>query len=88
MLKHKAIRSKGKINLARHLQELNEGDRVAVIRDLAVEGNFPRQIQGLTGIVEGKQGRAYLVAIMQGNKEKRFIIKGVHLKNICSSKQQ
>lgn len=88
MLKYKAIRSKGKINLARHLQELNKGDRVAVIRDLAVEGNFPRQIQGLTGTIEGKRGRAYIVVIMLGNKEKRFIIKGVHLKNIRSSQQQ
>ncbi len=88
MLKYKAIRSRGKINLARHLQELNKGDRVTVIRDLAVEGNFPRQIQGLTGMIEGKRGKAYIVAMRQGNKEKRFIIQGVHLKNISSSQKQ
>ncbi len=88
MLKRKEITGKGKISLAKHLQELNEGERVSVVRDLAVSCNFPRTIQGLTGIVEGRRGKAYIIVMMQGNKEKRFIIEGVHLKKIKSFQQK
>ncbi|MBU1136583.1 MAG: 50S ribosomal protein L21e [Nanoarchaeota archaeon] len=82
MAKSKKIREKGKLKLGRIFQELNNGDRVAVIRDLSEEGNFPERIQGETGIIDGKQGKAYIVKISVSNKERLFIIKPNHLKKL------
>jgi ribosomal protein L21E len=78
----KSIREKGKIRLSRMFQKLEKGARVAVVKELAVEGSFPKRMQGKTGIVEEKRGDAYLVKIQDGKKEKKFIIKPVHLKKL------
>ena len=63
-------------------QKLEKGDRVVVVKELAVEGSFPKRLQGKTGLVEEKRGDAYLVKIRDGKKEKKFIVKPVHLKKL------
>ena len=78
----KKIRTKGKLRLSRIFQQLKKGDRVAVVRELAEKSGFPKTLQGRSGIVEGKKGRAYIVKIQQGKMEKRFIIKPIHLKKL------
>lgn len=82
MLKRKRTREKGKIRLSRLFQELKPGDKVAVVRELAEQANFPKRIQGRTGIIEGRRGRAYIVKIKDYNEEKRFIMSALHLKSI------
>jgi ribosomal protein L21E len=47
-----------------------------------LNSNFPERLQGRTGIVESKRGRAYMVLIKDMNKEKRFLIEPIHLKKI------
>jgi len=81
-MKKKNIREKGKMKLSRIFQELKEGDRVALVRELSVKASFPKRIEGKTGTVEGKRGKAYIVKIKDYNEEKRFIVKPVHLKKI------
>ncbi len=82
MVKTKKIRTRGKIQLSRYFQDLKEGDRIAVIREHSIDASFPERLQGRTGTVAGKRGRAYIVKIMDHNKEKKFIIGSIHLKKI------
>ena len=64
-------------------QELNTGDKVTVKKELSQKaGGFPDVVQGRTGIVEGKRGRAYIINIMDGNCNKRYIIRPIHLKKL------
>mgnify|MGYP001562065705 FL=1 len=83
MAKRKKIRTRGKIQLSRYFQNLKEGDNVSIVRDLSMEFNFPERMQGRTGVVAEKRGRAYVVKIMDHNKEKKFIIEPIHLKKIA-----
>jgi len=82
MLKRKPIRTKGKIKLSRYFQEFEKGERVAVIRELAINPKFPKQLQGRSGIVESKRGTSYIVKIKDLNKEKSYIIHPAHLKKL------
>ena len=83
MLKRKKIREKGKIKFSRYFQELKEGDKVSVVRDLRTKKgrNFPKTIQGRTGTIKGKRGTCCVVDMKIG-KNKRFIIHPIHLKKI------
>ena len=83
MAKRKKIRTRGKIQLSRYFQNLKEGDNVSIVRDLSVEFSFPERMQGRTGTVVEKRGRAYVVKIMDHDKEKKFIIEPIHLKKIA-----
>ncbi|MBT4135695.1 50S ribosomal protein L21e [archaeon] len=82
MLKRKSMKTHGKISLSNYFQEFKEGERVAVIRELAVQPKFPRQLQGRSGVVSGKRGDSYIVKINDLNKEKTYIIHPVHLKKL------
>jgi large subunit ribosomal protein L21e len=84
MIKRKQTRTRGKIKFSRYFQEFKEGDRVTIIRELAVQPKFPKQIQGRSGVVESKRGSSYMVKIKDLNKEKTYIIHPVHLKKLES----
>jgi len=84
----KKIRMRGKLQFSRYFQELEKGDFVAIVRESAVQSNLPKRIQGKTGSVEGKRGRAYIVKVRDNDKEKRFIINPIHLKKIEVIKEQ
>ena len=82
MVRRKKVRTRGKLQLSRYFQELKEGIRVAVVRERSIGGSFPKRIQGRTGIVEEKRGRSYMIKLKEQGKEKRFLIKPIHLKRI------
>ena len=82
----KKIRTKGKLQFHRYFQDLEKGDSVTIIKELAVKSNFPVKLQGKTGLVEGKRGKAYIVRIKDKNKVKRFLIEAIHLKKMNASK--
>lgn len=82
MGKRKKPTQKGKIRLSVMFQALKPGDKVTVKRELAVSGSFPDRIIGRTGIIEEVRGKSYLVKINDLNKEKRFIVKPIHLKKL------
>ncbi len=82
MVNKKPIRTRGKLQLSKYFQKFKEGESVAIVEERSQEINFPKRLQGRTGVIEGKQGRNYVVKIKDINKEKKFIIAPIHLKKI------
>ncbi len=82
MSKKKSVRTRGKLKLSRYFQELKKGDSVAIVREPAVQSSFPTRLQGKTGLIESKRGKAYIIKIKNQVKEKRFLIEPIHLKKI------
>ncbi len=81
-MNRKPVRSRGKLKLSRYFQKLKKGDSAAVIIEKSINFNFPKNLQGRTGIIEEKRGKSYLVRIKDHNKEKRYLIAPIHLKKI------
>ena len=81
-MKKKKIREKGKIKFSRYFQEFKNGETAAVVRELSINASFPKRLQGRTGIIEGKRGKAYIIKINDIKKEKKFLIEPIHLKKI------
>jgi len=86
MANRKPIRTRGKISLSRHFQELKKGDSVAIVAEKALQPTFPQRLQGRTGKVDKRIGKCYSIKIMDQKKEKEFIISPVHLKKIKDKK--
>jgi large subunit ribosomal protein L21e len=82
MLTHKKPREKGKISFQRYFQKFKPGDPVAVVRELSLKFGYPKRLQGRTGKIIEKRGSAYYIAINDLNKEKKYLIKPIHLKKI------
>ena len=82
MVNRKNIRTRGKLQLSRYFQNLKEGDLVSVVAERSENITFPKRLQGRTGVVVGKRGKANIVKIKDQTKEKEFIIKSIHLKKI------
>jgi large subunit ribosomal protein L21e len=82
MVNRKNVRTRGKLQLSKYFQNLKEGDLVSVIAERSEKITFPKRLQGRTGVVIGKKGRANIVKIKDQTKEKEFIIKSIHLKKI------
>jgi len=84
MAGRKKIKERGKVRLSEYFKELKIGERVAIKREKSVVASFPERIQGITGVIEGKRGKNYIVKLKELNKEKLFIIAPIHLKRIKS----
>jgi len=82
MIKRKKIRDKGKIKLSNYFQDFKQGDRVAVVQELALNPKFPKKLQGKSGVVNSKRGNSYIVKINDINKQKEYIIHPAHLKRL------
>jgi len=87
MSKRKSVRTRGKLQLSRYFQELKQGDIVAIVKETSMQPSFPKRLQGRTGVVEGKRGKAYIVKIKDQAKEKKFLIQPIHLKKIKQTKE-
>jgi len=82
MAKKKPVRTRGKISLSEYFKELKQGDKVALVEEKSVRCNFPTRMQGRTGKVISTRGNSYFVEIKDQNKEKKFLVKPVHLKKL------
>jgi large subunit ribosomal protein L21e len=82
MVNRKNIRTRGKLQLSKYFQNLKQGDLVTIVAERSQKIDFPKRLQGRTGVVIGKKGRANIVKIKDQTKEKEFIIKSIHLKKI------
>lgn len=87
MVKSKKIREKGKISFSRYFQKFDEGDTAAVVKELSIPSSFPERLQGRTGKIQSKRGKAYFIKIKDQNKEKKFLIEPIHLRKIIHSKK-
>ena len=70
----KQFRRKGKISMSNYFQSFNEGDRVYLSVEPAIQKGFyfPRFF-GKSGVVKGKQGRCYEILIKDFKKQKTVI---------------
>ena len=82
MVGKKPVRTRGKLSLSRYFQKLEQGDYVAISRDVIVQSDIKKRLQGITGVIESRRGKSYMVKIKDGNKEKRLLIEPIHLKKI------
>ena len=65
----------------RAIQDFETGQKVHLKIDPSVpDGRFHPRFDGLTGEVEGKQGKCFKVAINDGGKEKTLIVASQHLR--------
>ncbi len=65
------------------LKKFKVGDKVAIKIDSSVHSGMPfARFYGRIGEVVGQRGRAYLVRIKDGKKDKTIISHPVHLKRV------
>ncbi|MCI0480344.1 MAG: 50S ribosomal protein L21e [Candidatus Dadabacteria bacterium] len=77
----KTPRSRGMPPITRSFVKYEVGDKAAVVIEPSVHGGQPHvRFQGHTGIIIGKQGKAYLLRVTVGHKEKDLIISPEHLR--------
>ena len=77
----KSIRPKRANPISKKIQVFEKGEKVHIIIDSSIHRGQPHpRFHGKTGEVVGQKGRAYLVAIKDGNKPKELIIRPEHLK--------
>jgi large subunit ribosomal protein L21e len=79
----KNVRTKGKISLRRFFQKFEEGDKVYLVAEPAIQkGLYNPRFHGKAGTIKEKQGSNYYVQIKDGNKIKTILTHPVHLKKI------
>ncbi|RLE55102.1 MAG: 50S ribosomal protein L21e [Thermoprotei archaeon] len=77
----KPPRERGRSGLSRLMYEYQIGQRVHIDIDPTYIETAPhRRYQGKTGVVIGKQGRAYVVEVYLGDKRKIIVTTPEHLK--------
>jgi large subunit ribosomal protein L21e len=85
----KNIREKGAVPpLSLLMINYKPGDKVHIVVNPAIHKGMPhRRYHGKTGVIVGKRGRAYIVKVYLGDKEKTLFIRPEHLRpaNIKSS---
>ncbi len=77
----KPASQKGKISITQYFQKFNEGDKVQLKAEPAVQKGmyFPR-FHGKSGVIVGKQGDCYQISIKDIKKQKTLVVHPVHLK--------
>ncbi len=77
----KNVRTRGKISITRYFQKFEEGEKVILAAEPAVQKGmyFPR-FHGKFGVIKNRLGRCYEVSIKDGNKTKIIITHAIHLK--------
>ncbi|EMA07599.1 LSU ribosomal protein L21E [Haloarcula vallismortis] len=74
-------RDRGTSPPQRAVEEFDDGEKVHLKIDPSVpNGRFHPRFDGRTGTVEGTQGDAYKVDIVDGGKEKTIIVTAAHLR--------
>lgn len=80
-LMKKNVRDHGKIRLSSYFAKYNDGDKVTLFAEPAVQDSlYNLRFHGKAGTVIGMQGACYKVAILDGNKPKMVIVHPIHLK--------
>ncbi|UUX92758.1 50S ribosomal protein L21e [Methanoplanus endosymbiosus] len=77
----KELRQRGIGPVTRLIQEFEDGQRVHIVVDPSVQTGMPhRRFHGRTGKVIGKQGRAWVLEVRDGNSLKTVISRPQHLR--------
>ncbi len=79
----KKLRRTEKTPITRYLQSFEAGDMVVILPDSSSPNGMPfPRFKGLAGKISGKRGKAYIVSVMDGNKEKTLAVKPEHIKKL------
>ena len=79
----KEHREKGMPPVTHTLREYAEGTPVAVVINPSVHKGMPHpRFQGLTGLVAGKQGVAFVVKVRVGGMTKTLVARPEHLREV------
>ena len=79
----KKKRTKGKISVSSYFKVFKVGDKVVLKAEPAVQkGMYLPRFYGRTGVIKGKQGNCYEIAIKDQKKEKTVMVHPVHLKRL------
>lgn len=74
---------KGHRTLSYLLKEYNPGDKVVIKIDSSVHSGMPfRRFYGSHGEILSKRGRAYLIRVKDGGKEKVVIARPEHIRQV------
>ena len=77
----KSKTERGRVVIRRILHEYQDGDRVAIVLDGGQQAGMPhRRFQGRTGTIAGKQGKAWVVSVKDGNMKKTVVARPEHLR--------
>jgi large subunit ribosomal protein L21e len=78
----KKPREKSKIHISKLLQTYNVGDRVCIKTDSSVHKGMPHMhYYGKTGVIRGKRGRSYIVAVPTGRRTATILARPEHLES-------
>jgi len=78
----KKPREKGKIRISKLLQTYNVDDKVCIKTDSSVHKGMPHMhYYGRTGVIRGKRGRSYIVAVSTGRKTATILVRPEHLES-------
>jgi large subunit ribosomal protein L21e len=76
-------RERGLSNISKSLQTFEEGERAVVKIDPSKHKGMPhRRFHGLTGVIVGRQGDAYVLELKDGNKKKTVVARPEHLAKV------
>lgn len=79
----KNVKEHGKISMTRYFQVLEEGAKVVLKAEPAVQkGLYHGRFHGYAAIVKGKQGKCYVVTINDQGKAKDLVVHPIHLKRV------
>ncbi len=82
----KSPRQRGLSPITNVLQEFEIGEQANIVIDPSIHKGQPHpRFHGLTGKVQGTQGKAYIIKVVIGKKEKDLIIRPEHLKKISNT---
>jgi large subunit ribosomal protein L21e len=77
----KKLKERGPVTVNRIVKKFEVGDSVAIDIEPAFHNGMPfKRFQGMTGVVEGQRGDAYLVKISDQGKSKMVVAYPIHLK--------
>ncbi|HNQ28844.1 MAG: 50S ribosomal protein L21e [Methanoregulaceae archaeon PtaU1.Bin059] len=77
----KDLRKRGVVPVTSLIQKFDLGQKVHVVCEPSIQKGMPhRRFHGMTGTVVGQRGRAWLLSIRDGEKEKIVIARPQHLK--------
>jgi len=80
-LRKRRVRDRGIFALGRILQKYEVGDMVDIIIDPSVPNAQPHyRFHGKTGRITDTRGRAYIISVKDGNKEKTLITRKEHMR--------
>ncbi|MCS7097279.1 MAG: 50S ribosomal protein L21e [Candidatus Methanomethylicia archaeon] len=85
-LLRKDVREKGIIPISRVIYPYKEGDKVAITINPSVHKGMPhRRYHGKIGIIIGRRGKAYMIKVNLGDKEKLIITRPEHIKPVVTT---